>query len=228
MISHILKSHKLLTPVSRSVVYLPKKPRRLFEKSLPAEDYEINPLPPAKHYKPRLPQWSDPNVVWPPVIPAATRLKGKALLLELEQEEKSKFTLLKPYTVPDFRSGDIIKFHYLHSISEGKGNEFTGLCMGLTRKNSLHASFWVMVRVAGLSTLFNVKLNSPFLAHLEILKRGSGNHKSKLFYMIKNLKASNKFTTPIIKGQPKARRGEMKIPSKKPNSTAVIYDPVKE
>lgn len=226
MISNILKSCKLINPISRSLVYRTKRPRHLFEKSLAPEDYEINPLPPAKGSKPRRPEWADPNVIWPPVIPAANKLKGKDLLHQIEHEEKEKLMLVKPYTIPDFRSGDVIKFHYLHSLSEGKGNEFTGLCLGVAKRESLHANFWVIVRVSGSPTLFNVKLHSPFLANLEIVQRGSGNHNSKLFSYLKTMKANNKFNMPMIKGEPKARKGEMKIVAKKITTQSVKYDKI--
>ena len=226
MLANALKSCSLVSSVTRGLVYLPKKRRDMFQKSLAPEDYEMDPLPPLKHHKPRRPEWSDPNVVWPPVLPAATKLKGKSLLKELEFEERDKLSLLKPYTIPDFRSGDIIKFHYLHSLSEGKGNEFNGLCLGVSKRNSLHANFWVIVRVTGEPTIFNIKLHSPFLAKLEIVHRGSGNHRAKLFSMVDKMKRNSKFNTPLIKGVSKARKGEVKVEIEKPENESVIYDKI--
>ena len=226
MLFNILKPIRLINPITRNLVYRPKKPRDLFQKSLAPEDYEIDPLPPMKTHRPRRPEWSDPNVIWPPIIPAATKLIGKSLLKELELEERDKFKLLKPFSVPDIRSGDIIKFHYLHSLSEGKGNEFVGLCLGVSKMKSLHANFWVIVRVAGEPTLFNIKVHSPFVANLEIAHRGSGNHNAKLFSLLNKMKLNSKFNTPIIKGVPKAREGEVKLEAKKAKSQSVIYDKI--
>lgn len=44
-----------------------------------------------------------------------------------EEEELEKLKMLKNFEYPDFSVGDIVKFHYLHSLSEGRGNTYTGL-----------------------------------------------------------------------------------------------------
>lgn len=59
--------------------------------------------------KPRLAQWDDPNVVWPPVSVKPTKSHGKKLLDELQQEEASYLKLSKGFKIPDFRSGDVIR-----------------------------------------------------------------------------------------------------------------------
>lgn len=35
--------------------------------------------------------------------------------------------LLKPFNYSKVKTGDTVKFHYLHSISEGKGGFYEGL-----------------------------------------------------------------------------------------------------
>ena len=210
----------------KTVVYLPRRKRGIFDKTMSFADYQPNPLPPSENRKPRLPQWDDPDVVWPPLIPKATKLRGKALLRQIEDEEKEKFQLLKPYNVPEIRSGDIIKFHYLHSISEGGGNEYTGLCIGVAQPNSLNANFWVLMKVAGQTTMMNVKLHSPFLVKLELLKKGSGNHNKKLFYLTRNMKQNAKFLTPMIKNKIKPRKGEKKKNYGKVIDNTVVMDKI--
>jgi ribosomal protein L19 len=85
-------------------------------------------LPPQRPYhktrKPRLAQWDDPDVVWPPRMAKANKERGRQLIKVLENEEKAKYEAIKPYRYPDFRSGDLIEFHNLHSLSEGRGNTY--------------------------------------------------------------------------------------------------------
>jgi ribosomal protein L19 len=46
---------------------------------------------------------------------------------KLENEEVEKLKMLKNFEYPDFNVGDVVRFHYLHSISEGRGNTYTGI-----------------------------------------------------------------------------------------------------
>jgi len=41
-----------------------------------------------------------------------------------------KIKLSRNYDLGDFRAGDLIEFHFLHSMSEGKGNLIKGVCLG--------------------------------------------------------------------------------------------------
>lgn len=36
----------------------------------------------------------------------------------------SRMKQLKSFRYPDFRTGDVIEFHNLHSLSEGRGNTY--------------------------------------------------------------------------------------------------------
>lgn len=106
--------------------------------------------------------------------------------------------MAKPFTIPDIRSGDVVKFHYLHSLSEGNGNTITGLCVGLDRPKNLQGSMTVLFNFAGVPIKMKVKLNSPFLADLQLVSRGSGNLKYKLAYIWK-MKRNVIPVAPIIK-----------------------------
>lgn len=75
-----------------------------------------NPFPPKSTQKPRQAAWDDPNVIWPPVIPAPTRLTGKALLKQIEKEEHSRLKNLKTFQFPTFKAGDVVKYFNLDSI----------------------------------------------------------------------------------------------------------------
>jgi ribosomal protein L19 len=49
------------------------------------------------------------------------------VIKQLEEEDFEKLKMLKNFEYPDFNVGDVVKFHYLHSLSEGRGNTYTGL-----------------------------------------------------------------------------------------------------
>lgn len=118
----------------------------------------------------------------------------------------------KPFTIPDIRSGDVVKFHYLHSLSEGNGNTITGLCVGLDRPKHLQGTMTVLFNFAGVPIKMKVKLNSPFLADLQLVSRGSGNLKHKLAYLWK-MKRQVIPVAPIVK-KSVARRENDKVKSK--------------
>lgn len=102
--------------LARTIVYRREKPRNIFDKTSYNEDW----VPREKKFhpdrKPRLPQWDDPTVIWPPVSTRPTKLQGKALLQDLRKEEQNRLQLTKVYTMPDFRPGDLIRFAPLTQV----------------------------------------------------------------------------------------------------------------
>lgn len=68
-------------------------------------------------------------------------------------------------------SSKLTRFHYLHSISEGKGNEFKGVVVGRDRKRSLTGAISVLLRVAGVRTFFKIKQFSPFFLKTRVAAR---------------------------------------------------------
>ena len=71
--------------------------------------------------------WNNPSKIWPPVIPRSMPRNNRGIINEVEAEEFTRLKILKDFEFPNFQVGDIVKFHYLHSISEGRGNTYTGL-----------------------------------------------------------------------------------------------------
>lgn len=67
------------------------------------------------------------NYIWPPLTPRTVSKNHKEVIKMLEVEELAKLKLLKNFEYPEFNVGDVVSFHYLHSLSEGRGNKFTGL-----------------------------------------------------------------------------------------------------
>lgn len=127
------------------------------------------------------------------------------------------------------RAGDVIRFHYLHSLSEGNGNTITGLCTGLYRPNDLMGSFGVVFNLAGVPVNMKVKLNSPYLTSLERVFKGSGDLKYKLDYIWK-LGKNVIPIAPVIKRSMMTREDEVKKSvkknSKKKGKGEVIDDPL--
>ena len=186
--------------------YIPK--RSPFDKTGFIDDYVPRPNKYPKSRKPRLTQWDDPSVTWPHLIPRSTKDEGKALIKSLERREKLFIERSRNFSIPDFRAGDVVQFKYLHSISEGRGNYYTGICIGRSRKNEIDATFKVVFRFGGVEVVMNVKQNSPFLSDFKLVARGSGNHRSKLNYVAELGLTKEQLLKPMIKHNTMRRRKE--------------------
>lgn len=207
-----LLTNKLATPVYKpkaSIVYGYQSKRSPFDKTSYVDYYVDGPQRYHKSRKPRRPEWDDPNTVWPQLLPAPTQRNYKNLLLEVEQEEKRKIEAVRPFKLPDFRTGDVVEFHMLHSLSEGKGNTYTGLIIGRRRKNSLMGEFVIVFRFCGYQVCMNAKQFSPMIQNLRIVSRGSGNLRSKLYHFKKMRLSKEDLNRPIIRRSMKKRREDV-------------------
>ncbi len=74
--------------------------------------------------------------------------------------------------MPEFKAGDVIQFHLVHSISEMKGNTHTGVVVGRRRKGELTAMFDIIFRFCGVEVYMTVPENSPMLRSVKVLERG--------------------------------------------------------
>jgi len=183
--------------------------RRLFDKTNYVENY----VPPEKYHrsrKPRLEQWDDPNVHWPLLLPAPTKRTWQHLISEIEQEERRKIVCKRSFLIPDFRSGDVVQFHFVRTISEGKGNTYTGVIIGRSQPNSLAAGFKVIFRFCGVEVLLNVKQHSPMLQDFKLVAKGRGQIRNKLYYLwTKRTLTADDCKKPIVKkGRTAHRVGE--------------------
>jgi hypothetical protein len=147
----------------KSLIHLPLKnivyrylPRRSpFDQTSYIDDFIPRPNQFPKTRKPKLTQWTDPKVVWPVLLPKPTKLNGNALIHEIEKEEKVKIERLRPFILPNFKSGDVIQFTFYHSLSEKKSNTYTGICISRKMRNSLMGSFKVLFRFCGVQVKEN-------------------------------------------------------------------------
>ena len=64
----------------------------------------------SKYRKPRQPEWDDPNVIYPKLIPALYKPCSFKHYLRtvIEEEEKEKAIRSKEYLLTDIRSGDLV------------------------------------------------------------------------------------------------------------------------
>jgi len=124
-------------------------------------------------------------------------------------EEKQKIERLRPYKLPDFRSGDVIEFQMNHSLSEGKSNTYTGIVIGRTRRNSLQGAFQVVMRFCGVEVYMNAKQFSPMMANFRLVARGAGNLRSKLNYLRHLRLSKEELSRPIIKRTMKKRKEDV-------------------
>jgi ribosomal protein L19 len=53
-----------------------------------------------------------------------------------------------------------------------KGNTYTGVVIGVRKRNSLNASFNLLFRFCGVQINMQIKLYSPMLNDLKITKKG--------------------------------------------------------
>jgi ribosomal protein L19 len=72
-------------------------------------------------------KWTDLDTIWPPLTPRTISKKHKGVVSQSEADEFERLKMLKNFEYPDFNIGDVVKFHYLHSLSEGRGNTYTGI-----------------------------------------------------------------------------------------------------
>ena len=86
--------------------------------------YNPNHIPNQSKYnqirKKRLDQWDNPVFNWPPKMPRPTMHVGKTLLGHLDSDERKRIEADRPYTMPDYRTGDVMKVTMFNSLSEGK------------------------------------------------------------------------------------------------------------
>ena len=55
---------------------------------------------------------------------------GKALLNQIDKEQKDKINKDRDFEIPDYRTGDVVRIKMYHSMSEKKENELSGIVMG--------------------------------------------------------------------------------------------------
>lgn len=102
----------------------------------------------------------------------------------INQELINKVSSLQERTdIPEFRTGDTVKVHV--KIKEGEKERiqmFEGFVLKRSKSTSNDATFTVRKESFGLGVEKTFHINSPIVAAIEVVKKGSV-RQSKIFYM---------------------------------------------
>ncbi len=214
----------LTTLPQQSIVYRYVPKRSPFDKTNYIDNYIPPPLKYHKKRKPRLAEWEDPNVHWPPIMPEPTKLQGKQLLNSLLHEEVQNMKRLRLFHVPDIRTGDVIEIKYLFSLSEQLGNILQGVVTSRRKKQSYDSSFTIVTMIAGSKVIMDFKEMSPLLVDMKLIHKGSGNLRSKLNYLKEIDVSKGQYMRPVLKRGMKKRRDEAGFSTKKKK---INFNPMK-
>ena len=151
--------------------------------------------------KPRLEAWDKPELNWPPRVPRPSLHTGKTLIGLLEHEEKHRLLKEKPFEIPDYRSGDVVKITVMGSKSEKKEESYSGVVVSKAAPNSIHATCKINFAIESVNTIYGAKLYSPMVTNFEILKYGSNKNKKKLLHIPRLDMSAGRMQEAIVKGR---------------------------
>lgn len=181
------------TIIRKNIVQRYYKKRSVFEQHH-LNPYHISPVT----YKKRVPKidFCSDKIDWPPEVPEANPLTGKALMLYLEKKEKERILQnsvnKKKETV---KLGDKIELEYYMSLTNKKTNKYTGIVIGTRRLNSLTYSFRFLFTIDGYGMAWDLLYHSPMIASIKILEKSNIKTKRRKIYHFRNVA---KFGTKII------------------------------
>lgn len=135
-----------------------------------------------KSRKPRQPEWSDPNVVFPKFIPPLYKPCSFKHYIRnvIEEEEKEKAYRSKEYLLGDVRPGDIVDITFQETFESPQTVTHRGLVISFKRSKSWSAAIELAIRFGGMSLKCVYLVNSPKVKKIEMVGRGSGCFKSSL------------------------------------------------
>jgi ribosomal protein L19 len=162
--------------LGRQIVNWNKPRRSPFDRTNYIEDYEAPLI--KKHT--RLALWDDPDFHWPVHIEPKSPLRCKGLLRQVEDEYNQ--AIKRPW--PEFFSGDIIETTYYLALSTQTTATVKGIVIGLSKGNTLNASFHMMSFISGSHFEMKMKFNSPMLKEIKLIERGSGRQRKKLNHIL--------------------------------------------
>ena len=151
-------------------------------------------------------EWDDPEFKWwsaPKAMgfPKPTETKGKALINLLNREHMLELMEKREFVMPNFRQGDVIEIKVYHSLSEKTFVILKGICIGQEKFNSVNAQFTLATWKSNTFVKYKLKLHTPLLANLIILREGSNKLRKKLYYVWTQDWNKQKTLMPIVKGR---------------------------
>lgn len=133
---------------------------------------------------------------WPPEMPPANPLNGKALIYQLEKEEKEKIALSLANKKKEIvRLGDKIELEYFVSLTNKKTNKYKGIVIGTRRANSLTHSFRFLFTLDGYGMSWDLLFHSPMIASIRVTDKSTIRSKKTKIYHFKHI---NNFGTKIL------------------------------
>jgi len=127
--------------------------------------------------------------------------RGKTLIKEIEREEKEKIEQDRPWKVPNYRSGDLVEVAMFQSLSEGKFSKYKGVILGQEKRKSLSKGFHLMMNVDDVNALQKIKVYSPLIAKVDIVKYGSNKNRNWLNQLASEDTPKQTLLEPVIKGR---------------------------
>jgi ribosomal protein L19 len=178
--------------------------QRFYKKKSVFEQHHLNPyhLPPVT-YKKRVPKFdtSSETINWPPEVTESTPLYGRALILQLEKEEKEK--KLKDPEIKNkdrVQMGDKIELEYYMSLTNKKTNKYTGMVIGTRRLNSLTYSFRMLFTLDGYGMAWDLLYHSPMIASIKVIEKSSIKTRRKKIYHYRNIVKMGTKVLELLKG----------------------------
>lgn len=144
--------------------------------------------------------WENPTYSWPPIMPRPTRHRSKTLLNQLMKEEKERQSANRDLELPDWRTGDVVKFTLWNSLSEKTETDYSGVVIGKRSPNNINAKCVVCFMVEGTMVTMGVNLYSPMLKSFYIERYGSNKLRKKLNHIPKMEIPAGRLQEPIVKG----------------------------
>jgi ribosomal protein L19 len=102
-------------------------------------------------------------------VPRPTQHINKALLNQIDSEERKKIEKGREYSVPNYRSGDVLSVTMFNSLSQGTFNTFTGVIFANKMRNNLRSSFTMHTTIDSTPTSIAFKTFSPMVAKIDMV-----------------------------------------------------------
>lgn len=126
--------------------------------------------------------------------------------------------------MPDVRSGDIVEISYQETFETDKIVKYRGFVIAMTKKHSLMAGMVLAIRVAGVNVQAHYLINSPKVKNIEIVARGSGDHRARLYFLWEKKMFTKSFISQPWRGKTSKKRSDDKKYGGKPIQRSLVMD----
>lgn len=120
--------------------------------------------------------------------------------------------------MPNIRTGDVIELSMFSSLSEAKLTTNKGVVFGRSHVNNLRNTLWFNTVIDSVNVQHKVKLNSPMVAKIDILKYGSNKNRKKLSHIPSLDLTATRILDPVIHGKGYKPRHQCWSGKKRPNA----------